>query len=128
MLCDKVYRLRSKQDVALPAFLELVLNSPEVVDSLNELKTGISDSGVNLTQKRFQELLVPIPPIKVQERILVEVDRRLSLIRETEAQIDANFRRAERLRQSILAKAFSGELFNGKQTDSASSPLSADAA
>lgn len=35
-----------------------------------------------------------------------EVDRRLSLIRETEAQVDANLRRTERLRQSVLAKAF----------------------
>ncbi|MBK8163558.1 MAG: restriction endonuclease subunit S [Gammaproteobacteria bacterium] len=110
MLCDKVYRLRTKQNVALPAFLELVLNSPEVVDALNELKTGISDSGVNLTQRRFKELLVPIPSIKEQEHTLAEVELRLSIVREVESQVDTNSLRAYRLRQSILKASFSGEM------------------
>ena len=39
---------------------------------------------------------------------LFTLDRRLSLLRETEAQVDANLQRAERLRQSILSRAFSG--------------------
>ena len=110
MLCDKAYRLRVKPDMALPGFLEIVLNSPDVLYVLDELKTGISDSGLNLTQKRFKELLVPLPPLVEQKRIVAEVDRRLSLIREKEAQVDANLQRAERLRQSILAKAFAGLL------------------
>ncbi len=113
MLCDKVYRLRCKQEVATPAFLELVLNAPGVVDVLDELKTGISDSGVNLTQKRFQELLVPIPSIDEQVSTLAEVDRRFSLIREIEIQAEVNLTRAERLRQSILSRAFSGDLCGG---------------
>lgn len=37
-------------------------------------------------------------------------DQSLSLIREVEAQVDANFTRAERMRQSILGQAFSGGL------------------
>jgi type I restriction enzyme, S subunit len=111
MLCDKVYRLRVKQGVATPAFLELILNSPDMVDALNELKTGISDSGVNLTQQRFQELLVPIPSAKGQKRTIDEVDRCLSLVRGAEFQVDANLRRAERLRQSVLSDSFNGRRF-----------------
>lgn len=34
-------------------------------------------------------------------------DRRLSLIRETESQVNANLQRAERLRSSVLSKSFS---------------------
>jgi hypothetical protein len=45
-----------------------------------------------------------------QQRIVTEVDRHLTLIRETETQVDTNLKRAERLRQSILGKAFTGEL------------------
>jgi type I restriction enzyme S subunit len=123
MLCDKVYRLRTKQDVALPAYLELVLNSPDVVEAINELKTGISDSGVNLTQKRFQELLIPIPPVSEQKRMLAEVDRRLSLIRETETQVDAILIRSERLRQAILRQAFSGQLFPSEWGENWLNPL-----
>jgi type I restriction enzyme S subunit len=55
-------------------------------------------------------LPVALPPLAEQQRIVAEVDRRLSLVRETEAQVEANLKRAERLRQSVLQKAFSGEL------------------
>jgi type I restriction enzyme, S subunit len=108
MLCDKAYRLRVKPDIALPGFLEIVLNSPDVLYVLDELKTGISDSGLNLTQKRFKELLVPLPPLVEQQRVIAEVERNLSLADEAEAQVDANLQRADRLRQSILSRAFTG--------------------
>ncbi|MDE3241448.1 MAG: restriction endonuclease subunit S [Nitrospirota bacterium] len=110
MLCDKVYRIRCKKDLVNPAFLELVLNAPNIVDELNQLKTGISDSGVNLTQKRLNELVVPLPALKVQKQIVAEVERRLSVIEELEASVEANLTRADRLRQSILSQAFSGRL------------------
>ena len=110
ILCDKVYRLRARADVAKSAFLELVLNAPHIVDALDVLKTGISDSGVNLTQKRFRELSIPIPPIEEQGRIVTEVERRLSMADESEAQVDANLLRAERLRQAILKRAFGARL------------------
>ena len=41
---------------------------------------------------------------------MAEVDRRVSLLRETDAQVDADLKRTERLRQSILAAAFSGQM------------------
>jgi len=39
-----------------------------------------------------------------------EVERRLSVAEELEAVVSANLQRAVRLRQSILQKAFTGEL------------------
>lgn len=42
--------------------------------------------------------------------IVAEVERRLSLVREVEVQVDANLKRAERLRQSILKMVFAGRL------------------
>jgi len=110
ILCDKVYRLRCKTDVVIPSFLELVLNAPHIVDKLDELKTGISDSGLNLTQKRFKELIVPLPALPIQARIIDEVQSRLSVNEELEKQVETNLKRAERLRQSILSQAFSGKL------------------
>jgi len=40
----------------------------------------------------------------------VEVERRLSVIKELEDAVEANLTRADRLRQSILSQAFSGQL------------------
>ena len=43
-----------------------------------------------------------------KHRIVAEVDRRLSLVREVEAEVDTNLKRAERLRQATLQEAFAG--------------------
>jgi type I restriction enzyme S subunit len=53
---------------------------------------------------------VPLPPLAEQESIVAEVERRLSVIQELEATVEANLTRADRLRQSILGQAFSGKL------------------
>jgi type I restriction enzyme S subunit len=41
---------------------------------------------------------------------VAEVEQRLSVVTEIEAQIEAELKRAERLRQSILKQAFAGKL------------------
>jgi type I restriction enzyme, S subunit len=61
-----------------------------------------------LTQLALVTAPLGIPPKAEQLRIVAEVDRRLSIIRETVSQVDANLQRSERLRQSILSKAFIG--------------------
>jgi type I restriction enzyme S subunit len=50
------------------------------------------------------------PPLAEQRRIVAEVERRLSVVQELEATLAANLARAERLRQSILKRAFEGKL------------------
>jgi type I restriction enzyme S subunit len=117
IVCDKVYRMRCDPKAATPAFLEVILNSPPILDQLDELKTGISDSGVNLTQQRFRRLKLPLPPLKIQDRIVTEVEKRLSIIAVSEQQIEANLKRSARLRQSILKRAFEGKLVPQDPTD-----------
>jgi type I restriction enzyme S subunit len=53
---------------------------------------------------------VALPPFAEQVRIVEEVERRLSVVEELEAVVAANLQRATRLRQSILQKAFEGNL------------------
>ncbi len=74
---------------------------------------------------RFRSIGLPLPPLAEQHRIVAEVDRRLSILHETEAQVEANLQRAERLRQSILAAAFSGRLVPSHE---GAGPTDADAA
>ena len=62
----------------------------------------------HFTRESFGQLPIPVAPAAEQLRIVSEADRRLSLLRETEAQVGANLRRAERLRQSVLSHVFSG--------------------
>jgi type I restriction enzyme S subunit len=75
-----------------------------------QAKWAVNQASIN--QQDVCGTPVPLPPLSEQNRIVEEVDRRISLIRETEAQFAANMTRAERLRQSILGRAFTGELYN----------------
>lgn len=73
---------------------------------------GVAVKGVNIGDVRLTP--VSLPPVTEQNQIVVEVERRLSIIDNLEAAVQANLARAEHLRQSILGQAFSGKLlFNG---------------
>jgi type I restriction enzyme S subunit len=60
--------------------------------------------------KDLKAMAIPLPPLAEQSRIVAEVERRLSVVEELEALVSANLQRAGRLRQSILQKAFTGQL------------------
>jgi len=49
---------------------------------------------------------ISVPPLAQQHEIVAEVDRRLSIVREVEAEVDANLKRAQALRQRVLSAAF----------------------
>lgn len=60
----------------------------------------------HLTRESFAQLPIPVAPVAEQLRVVAEVDRRLSILSETEGQVDANLQRADRLRQATLANSF----------------------
>jgi len=68
----------------------------------------IASGGVqpNLNLGLIRAIRLPLPPAEDQKLIVAEVDRRLSIVREVEAEVDANLKRAQALRQAVLARAF----------------------
>lgn len=113
--CDKVYRIKLKDTVVLPEYFELVLNSPDYLKLINDIKTGSSDSGLNLTQDRFLKLEIPLPSIKEQIEIIKQIESRLSVCDSIEQNIKESLLKAEALRQSILKKAFEGNLLTAQE-------------
>lgn len=90
-------------------FFELYLASPE--NGQAQWKRYMYGQGrPHLSFEQLKMTAVPLPPLDEQEQIVAEVERRLSVIEELEAAAEANLTRADRLRQSILGKAFSGKL------------------
>lgn len=61
----------------------------------------------NLNLGLVRAVCVPLPPLAEQARIVAEVDRHLTIRREVEADVEANLKRAQALRQAALAKLFS---------------------
>jgi type I restriction enzyme S subunit len=110
MLCDKAYRLRCKTTLVEGSFLELALNVPHIVEQINDLKTGISDSGVNLTQKGFGELFVPIPPLPDQRRIVAEIEKQFTRLEAGVAALRRVQANLKRYRAAVLKAACEGRL------------------
>lgn len=100
-----LHRFRARPGVTTPEFAQVVFRShvrSGVFRRLGSITTNIG----HLTLEKFKAAPFPLPPLSVQARIVAEVDRRLSIVREVEAEVEANLKRAQALRQAILACAF----------------------
>jgi type I restriction enzyme S subunit len=75
--------------------------------TIKRAKTTVGKA--NLRLELCRALLVPLPPLFEQKNIVEEVEHCFSVTEEIEAAFETNLKRAERLRQSILKKAFSGK-------------------
>lgn len=63
-----------------------------------------------LNKRNCNSIPIALPPLTEQHRIVAEVERRLSIIDELQRVVETNLQCAKNLRQSILHRAFSGNL------------------
>lgn len=92
----------------LPKYLWLLMSNPDTFQEAWQRATGSNQPTLPL--KALRSLSFSLPPITEQEQIIGEVERRLSVIEEMETVVSVNLQRSEHLRQSILQRAFHGEL------------------
>jgi type I restriction enzyme S subunit len=71
----------------------------------------------HLSFDQIKMTAVLLPPLVEQHEVNNEIDRRLSIVDEIEAEVEANLKRAARLRQAILKRAFEGRLVPQDPTD-----------
>lgn len=99
--------LRANENV-VPKYLELILRSPIAVDYFNRASVG--STMVNLNQKVIKSLEVYFPTFEEQVEIVNRVEKLYLGADATEQQVSQALKRVNNLTQSILAKAFRGEL------------------
>ncbi len=75
---------------------------------LSEVTKGVTYEGINI--RDLKQLPLPVPPITEQQEIVRRVESLFKLADAIEKRIEAAQLRADKLTQSILAKAFRGEL------------------
>ena len=90
-------------------FLYYVMQAPEVYSQASKRSTGTAQKTVGLGVLR--KILIPYTDsIEIQNRIVTEIESRLSVCDSIEKTIDTALQEAEALRQSILKQAFEGGL------------------
>jgi type I restriction enzyme S subunit len=119
---DKLIRVKIVPEICLPAFAEVVLSAGASRDFIaGRVRTTAGQAGIS--GEDIRSTPIPLAPLSEQSRIVAEVERRLSVIDEVEMQVEANLKRAERLRQAILKRAFEGKLVPQDPNDEPASML-----
>jgi type I restriction enzyme S subunit len=95
-------------DLANRDYIAWYLRSEFAQTYFKKVARGVAVKGVNIADVRLCP--VPLPPLAEQQRIVTEIERRLSVAAEVEVAVEVGRRRANRLRQSVLKRAFEGKL------------------
>jgi len=114
-------RFKPHTGLAIVKYLNAALNSDVLKRAAARIIHGIGRPRLN--QQEIKSLPIPLPSLAEQQRIVAEVERRLSVVAEVEAAVAANLKRAERLRQAILKRAFEGKLVPQDPSDEPASVL-----
>jgi len=109
-------RFRLLATPTVPELLGAVWNAPMIRRQIEGI-AATSAGQYNVSMGALSRLLIPVPPLLEQHRIVAEVERRLSVVAEVETAVAANLARAGRLRQAILKRAFEGRLVEQDPAD-----------
>ena len=108
-----------------PLYLVHVMSSPYVIARKVDLATG--DIIVHISGDKIGSILIPIPPLEEQERIVQQIEELNSFITEYEnieaALSELQTRFPEQLKKSILQMAVQGKLVPQNATDEPASIL-----
>lgn len=109
---NHIFRARVKEIEKLnPYYLTYYAQSP---DSKNFFfKNGKQTTNLaSINKTVLSNLPIPLPPINKQHQIVKEIESRLSVCDKVEESISIGLEKAKALRQSILKKAFEGNLLS----------------
>lgn len=110
MMSGKMYRFRPHPEVLDARYLSHFIRLHDTQLRIDAMKTGINDSGLNLTHSRFGQLPVVVPPLNEQRRIVEKIE---ALFDEIDAGVQSLQTARATLglyRQSLLKSAFEGRL------------------
>ena len=109
MLSDKILRFHF-EDGILPKYVMYYLRTHEGKKQIQEYSTGNQESMRNIGQDRIKKINVPVCSMEEQNRVVSEIETRLSVCDSIEKTVDTALQQAEAMRQSILKKAFEGRI------------------
>ena len=118
---NHIIRARLRPE-ALPSFVQAYWNSPS--GSAQVMAVSSSTSGLyTLSAGKVGKIRLPIPSVEEQVKIVMEVERRLSVADEASAEVEHGLSRCSHLRDALLRSAFEGRLVAQDPNDEPASVL-----
>ncbi|MDU3249405.1 MAG: restriction endonuclease subunit S [Haemophilus parainfluenzae] len=115
---QRVGRIIPIKDKIIPKFLNLSLRSEHFRQQFFKGETGGVNQG-NVGSKHIMSISINLPTLEQQTQIVQKVETYFALADEIETQVNAALENVNLLTQSILSKAFSGELSAAWRTQQA---------
>lgn len=115
---QRVGRIIPIKDKIIPKFLNLSLRSEHFRQQFFKGETGGVNQG-NIGSKHIMSISINLPTLEQQTQIVQKVETYFALADEIETQVNAALENVNLLTQSILSKAFSGELSAAWRTQQA---------
>ena len=79
ILSDKTLRINMTDHYIYKDYVVIVLNSPQIRQLIIGLMSGMDKQQVNISQDKYKTLLIPIPPLNEQKRIVAKLEELLPL-------------------------------------------------
>lgn len=79
ILSDKTLRINMTNQYIYKDYVVMVLNSPQIRQMIIRLMSGMDKQQVNISQDKYKTLLIPIPPLEEQKRIMTKLEEILPL-------------------------------------------------
>jgi type I restriction enzyme S subunit len=109
LLSDKTIRFKFSDFVILD-YVHICNNFPQYArDYYARMGTGSSPSMKNITREHMKNLLIPLPPLSEQNRIVQKLDELMQYCNDLEASIKQSQQQNEKLLQQVLREALRGE-------------------
>ena len=105
---NNILRVRF-QEFLLPQFAAYVFSTPDILKELEKMKSGTT-SVVGIYYKSLKNLSIPIPPLIEQKQIVELLDSLTNKTTELVKIYESKLSSLGKLKNSILQKAFRGEL------------------
>jgi len=102
-------RVRLDRDRIRPHFLSFYLNSTHGRSELDK-RRRTSAGQFNINSESLRNIEVPLPPVEVQDRVIEALSNHQAQVNKLQSELQTAWKTASHLRESILHKAFAGEL------------------